>query len=154
TSSPIHRGVLVIRSMLGRVLQPPPAAFTPLPAESHPGLTTRQRIALQTKPAACVSCHGMINPLGFTLEKFDAVGGFRLRENGRPIDVTGGYRDRSGKTITFFGARGLARFLAGSEEVHGAFVEQLFQYLVKQPVRAFGPQALPDLQKAFAAHQF
>jgi hypothetical protein len=154
TSSPIHRGVLIVRSVLGRTLQPPPAAFTPLPAELHPDMTTRQRVALQTQPATCHSCHGMINPLGFTLEKFDAIGRLRTWENGKPIDATGSYRPRSGPAVHFFGARTLARYLAGSEEAHAAFVEKLFQHLVKQPVMAFGPRTLPDLEKSFAAHDF
>src|SRR5262249_11643899 len=64
-SSPIHRGVFLARGVLGQTLRPPPEAFTPLPAESHPELTTRERVTLQTRPQACVVCHGMINPLGF-----------------------------------------------------------------------------------------
>jgi mono/diheme cytochrome c family protein len=154
TSSPIHRGVLVARSLLGRALQPPPEAFTPLPAELHPKLTTRQRVALQTQPAACMSCHGMINPLGFTLEKFDAIGRLRAQENGMPVDTTGSYQSRTGKAVKFSGVRDLAGFLAGSEEAHAAFVEQLFQHTVKQPAQAFGPTTLPDLQRAFGANQF
>src|SRR6202035_4866877 len=47
-SSPIHRGVLMIRGILAITLRPPPSAFTPLPPELHPTLTTRERIALQT----------------------------------------------------------------------------------------------------------
>jgi Protein of unknown function (DUF1592)/Protein of unknown function (DUF1588) len=154
TSSPIHRGVLIVRSLLGRVLQPPPAAFTPLPAKLHPEMTTRQRVALQTQPAACQSCHGMINPLGFTLERFDAIGRLRQWENGRPIDVTGSYHAGSGQVAKFYGARGLARYLVGSEEAQAAFVERLFQHLVKQPVQAFGPRTLPALQQVFAANEF
>jgi hypothetical protein len=155
TSSPIHRGVMISRSMLGRVLNPPPQAFTPLPIELHPDLTTRQRVSLQTKPAACsASCHSMINPLGFTLEKFDAVGRLRTAENNKPIDATGSYHSRTGQTVKFTGARSLARYLASSEEAHAAFVEKLFQHMVKQPVRAFGPQTLPNLEQSFAANQF
>lgn len=154
TSSPIHRGVMIARSILGRALQPPPEAFTPVPAELHPKLTTRQRVAMQTKPAACASCHDLINPLGFTLEKFDAVGRLRVVENGQNIDATGSYLSRSGKLVRFSGAKSLATFLAGSEEVHAAFVEQLFQHLVKQPVLAYGPQTLPSLQRSFVANEF
>ena len=152
-SSPIHRGVLIARNLLGRMLQPPPEAFTPIPATLHPKLTTRQRVALQTRPPACMSCHTMINPLGFTLEKFDAIGKLRARENGRPVDSTGSYETRSGKVVKFNGVRDLARFLADSEESHAAFVEKLFHHTVKQPVRAYGPQALGNLQTAFTANQ-
>jgi len=74
TTSPIHRGVFLSRNVLGVPLRPPPEAFTPLPAELHPELTTRERVALQTRPQHCQSCHEVINPLGFTLENFDAVG--------------------------------------------------------------------------------
>jgi mono/diheme cytochrome c family protein len=154
TSSPIHRGVFMARGVLGRVLPPPPEAFTPLPADLHPELTTRERVALQTRPQACLACHGMINPLGFTLEHFDAVGRYRDRENGRPIDAKGVYQTRAGEVVSFTGVRDLATFLAGSEETHDAFVEHLFHYLVKQPVRAFGPRKPAELRESFARHGY
>jgi Protein of unknown function (DUF1592)/Protein of unknown function (DUF1588)/PA14 domain/Protein of unknown function (DUF1595)/Cytochrome C oxidase, cbb3-type, subunit III len=153
-SSPIHRGVFLSRSVLGRVLRPPPEAVAPLAPDLHPDLTTRQRVTLQTKPESCQSCHGMINPLGFTLEHFDALGRYRKEEKGRPIDAIGVYETRSGEQVKFDGARKLAAFLAGSEEAHAAFVQQLFHYLVKQPIRAFGPKELPDLRRFFATHDF
>ena len=56
--------------------------------------------------------------------------------------------------MKFDGVRDLAAFLADSEETHNAFVRQLFHYLVKQPVRAFGHQEQPDLRRFFAAHSF
>ncbi len=149
TSSPIHRGVFMARGVLGRVLSPPPEAFAPLPPDLHPNLTTRERVALQTRPQACQACHGMINPLGFTLEHFDAVGRYRDKENGKPIDATGTYQTRTGNVLSFSGARELARFLAASEETHDAFVEHLFHYLVKQPVRAFGPHKATELRQSF-----
>jgi hypothetical protein len=154
SSSPIHRGVFVARSVLGRPLKPPPEAFTPLPAELHPNLSTRERVMLQTKPDACIKCHGMINPLGFALESFDAIGRFRQNEDGRPIDTTGEYQSRSGESVTFPDVRGLADFLAGSDEVHATFVEQLFQVMVKQPVRAYGSQVLDELRQSFQKTQF
>lgn len=154
TSSPIHRGVLIARSMLGRTLQPPPAAFVPLAANLHPKMTTRQRVALQTRPAACMPCHSLINPLGFSLEKFDAIGRLRARENGVWIDATGGYRSRLDQEVKFSGASDLARYLADSEEVHAAFIEKLFQYTVKQPIRAFGAQTSSGLQRVFKTNGF
>ncbi len=154
SSSPIHRGVFISRSVLGRVLRPPPEAVAPLAPDLHPGLTTRQRVTVQTKPESCQSCHGMINSLGFTLENFDAVGRYRIEEKGHTIDATGAYETRAGETVSLDGVRSLASFLAASEETHTAFVQQLFHNLVKQPVRAFGYQALPDLRKFFATHEF
>jgi hypothetical protein len=149
TSSPIHRGVFVSRGVLGRTLRPPPEAVAPLAPDLHAGLTTRERVSLQTSPKSCQMCHGMINPLGYALENFDAVGRFRKEEKGKPIDATGTYQTRSGENVTIKGARELAEFLAGSEEAHTAFVQQLFHYLVKQPIRAFGSQRLGELLEFF-----
>lgn len=149
TSSPIHRGVLLSRNIMGRTLKPPPNAFAPLAADLVPQLTTRQRVSLQTKPVGCMSCHGIINPLGFTLERFDAIGRLRTTENGKPIDATGSYVPRTGPPVQFGGARDLARYVANSDEAQAAFVEKLFQFTVKQPIRAYGTQALPGLEQAF-----
>ena len=153
-SSPIHRGVLLTRSVMGRTLAAPPAAFTPLSASAHPNLTTRQRVALQTKPAACISCHSIINPLGFTMERFDAIGRLRTLENNQPVDSSGGYQPRTGKAVVFTGARDLARYVAQSDDAREAFVQKLFQYEIKQPVRAYGPQMLPHLKTNFAQNGY
>jgi cytochrome c553 len=154
TSSPIHRGLFLARGVLGLSLRPPPEAFTPLAPELHPDLTTRERVALQTNAQTCQSCHAVINPLGFTLEHFDAVGRYREKENGKPIDATGAYQTRSGALVKFNGVRDLANFLAGSEDAHAAFVEQMFHALVKQPVRAYGASTLEELRRTFAANGF
>ena len=153
-TSPIHRGVFLARGILGIGLRPPPEAFTPTPANLHPTLTTRERVVMQTKANACISCHGVINPLGFPLENFDAVGRFRDKDNAKPVDAAGSYQTRSGKVVTFKGARDLADFLAGSEEVQEAFAEQLFHHLVQHAVRASGPQALNELRRNFVAKDF
>lgn len=150
-SSPIHRGVFIIRGLLGYTLRPPAnSAFVPLPPESHPELTTRQRITLQTQPESCISCHSVINPLGFPLEKFDAVGRLRETDNGKAIDLSGEYETRAGPVAKFTGARELAEFLANSDDVHDSFVQQMFQHFVKQPVRAYGLEKPKQLDAAFA----
>ncbi len=102
-SSPIHRGVFVVRGLLGHALKPPPEAVTPLPAELHPSLTTRERVILQTGAAACMTCHNMINPLGFPFERFDAVGRYREKDGDKPIDDAGSYHTRTGEEKTFKG---------------------------------------------------
>ena len=106
SSSPIHRGVFIARNVLGRSLRPPPSAQVPLSPDVHPGLTTRERVTLQTSPVPCASCHGLINPLGFALENFDAVGRHRREENGRSIDATGRYQGLSGVVPAEFDGRG------------------------------------------------
>ena len=154
TSSPIHRGVFIARSLLGRGLRPPPEAVAPLAPDLHASLTTRERVTLQTSPAACMSCHGMVNPLGFGLEQFDAAGRFRNLEKAKPVDATGEYEDPTGSVTNYQGARALATLLAESDETHAAFVDQLFHYLVKQPIRAYGPRTRLSLKESFRASNF
>jgi hypothetical protein len=154
STSPIHRGVFIVRSLLGRGLKPPPEAVAPLAPDLHAGLSTRERVTLQTSPKACVTCHGMVNPLGFGLEHFDAIGRYRTEEKGRTIDATGVYETRAGELRSFSGARELGTILAESDETHNAFVEQFFHYIVKQPIRAYGPQTTAGLKTFFVEHNY
>jgi len=150
-SSPIHRGLFLVRGMLGQSLRPPPEAVAPVPPDLHPDLTTRERVSLQTQAASCMTCHAIINPLGFTLENYDAVGRYRESDRGKQVDTTGSYRTRAGKVVTVNGTWELADFLAHSEDTQGAFTEQLFHHLVQQPVLAYGTATLADLRQSFAA---
>ncbi|MBM81861.1 MAG: hypothetical protein CMJ78_14900 [Planctomycetaceae bacterium] len=154
STSPIHRGVFVIRYLLGRTLRPPQEAFTPLSPKLHPDLTTRERISLQTSPKSCQVCHTKINALGFTLENFDAVGRYRVKEKGRAVNTLGGYTDRSGKRTKIEGPDALSSYLATSDDAHRAFVERAFQHFVKQPPSAYGSDTLDKLIKKFKDQQF
>ena len=146
TTSPIHRGVFLTRRILGRVLRPPNMAFTPLDPDLHPGLTTRARVTLQTAETNCQVCHHKINGLGFALENFDAVGRFRDREHNQPIDASGLYVARDDSEVTFTGARELGDYLASSDDAAAAFIEAAFEFFVKQPPAAFGPDTARRLR--------
>jgi mono/diheme cytochrome c family protein len=153
-SSPIHRGVFVAKGLLGTGLKPPQEAFSPLSADLHPTLTTRERVALQTKGANCQTCHAVVNPLGFPLEAFDAIGKYREKDNNKPVDLTGEYLTRTGEKKTFNGAVELAKFLADSPEAHTAFTEQLFHHLIQQPVNAYGSKRVEELRDTFAKNGY
>ncbi len=149
TSSPVHRGVFLIRYLLGRTMRPPKDAFVPLPPELHPDLTTRARVELQTSDPTCQVCHEKINGLGFTLENFDAVGRYRLTERKQPINPIGFYTTQTGRETELESPRKLAEFLASSGDSHQAFVKRAFQHFVKQPPAAFGPETLAQLTEKF-----
>lgn len=153
-TSPIHRGVFLTRNIVGRALRPPPMAMTFKDADFAPNLTMREKVSELTKPQACQTCHSVINPLGFSLENYDAVGRFRTGENGRPIDVLSDYITDEGTTIRFAGARDLAEFVAGSEKAQNSFIEQLFNQVVKQPMLAYGADVKPRLRQSFVASDF
>ena len=96
--------------MLGTPTPPPPADAGTLPGDdkSFNGLTLRQRLAEHKRNDTCASCHQRIDPLGFPLERFDAVGRTRDKyPDGQAIDVTGELADK--KTIV--GADGLLKYL-------------------------------------------
>src|SRR5690606_13436986 len=122
-------------------------AVSPLSPDLHADLTTRQRVDLQTGSGSCNVCHRMINPLGFALEHFDAVGRYREEEKGQRIDASGSYLTRQGDAVRFDGVRPLARFLADSPEAHEAFVRHLFEHLTKQPAAAYGVDRLEQLRR-------
>ncbi len=154
TSSPIHRGVFLLRGVLGRALKPPPVAVSPTAPELAPDLTTRERVVVQTSPEMCLNCHNMINGLGFSLEHFDAVGRYRQMEQQKPIDASGRYMTRTGADVSFDGARELATFLAQNEETHRSFARQLFHAMVQQPILAYGPNSISELGDFFSQNDY
>ena len=155
-SSPIHRGVFVTRNLLGRSLKQPAAAVPPLTEAFDPKMTTRERVEHQTSAVACMACHSVINPLGFSLENYDAVGRFRTKDKKKPIDVTSVYKTPSGQSVKLDGARQLAEFIADNETAQKSFIRQLFSHYVNQPIDAFGgdEDQLERLHQKFKQNNF
>ncbi|MCW5555663.1 MAG: DUF1592 domain-containing protein [Verrucomicrobiae bacterium] len=154
STSPIHRGVFLTRNIVGRALKPPPVAVAFKDAEFAPNLTMREKVAELTRPQACQSCHSVINPLGFSLEHYDAVGRFRTSDNDRPVNAESDYTTDEGRTIRLTGARDVAEFAARSEQAQNGFIEQLFHQVVKQPMLAYGPDVMSQLRQSFEASEF
>lgn len=148
-SSPIHRGVFVTRHLLGRSLAAPPQATEFKDGDFHAGMTMREKVAVLTEPAACQGCHQIINPLGFTLEHFDAIGRYRETEGEKQVDATTDFATAQGDMVKLEGARGLAQHIVESRSAHGAFVDQLFHHCVKHPITAYGPTTRDDLITSF-----
>jgi hypothetical protein len=153
-TSPIHRGVFLTRNIVGRSLRPPPMAMNFNDAEFAPNLTMREKVSQMTKPQACQACHSVINPLGFSLESYDAVGRFRTTENERAINPVSDYVTDDGETVHLAGPTDIANFALHSDQAQNAFIEQLFHHVVKQPVQAYGPDALSNLRHSFVASNF
>ena len=153
-TSPIHRGVFVAKSLLGRSLKPPPVDVEPLDEKFDPTLTTRERVAHQTKEIACMGCHSVINPLGFSFENYDAVGRFRETEKDREIDASVEYETPDGKILKLNGAKDLANYLVENDDAHRNFIEQLFRHFAKQPLAAYGPTKIDELLASFHTNGF
>ncbi len=154
STSPIHRGVFLTRNIVGRALKPPPMAMTFKDADFAPNLTMREKVAQLTRPQACQTCHSVINPLGFSLEHYDAVGRFRLDDKDRPINSVSDYLTDDGNTVHLAGARDVAEFAAASEHAQNAFIEHLFNQVVKEPMLAYGADVPERLRQSFIASGF
>lgn len=90
-TSPVVRGKWVLETMLGEELPPPlpDAGELPEPGESSKGMTLRQMFEMHRDEERCAVCHDRIDPIGFGLENFDAIGRWRDEDNGQPVDATG-----------------------------------------------------------------
>ncbi len=87
-TSPVLRGAWVLESLLGTPPPPPPPNVPALP-EDHSGTvptSVRERLTLHRANPVCASCHARIDPLGFALENFDALGRWRDEDGGKPVD--------------------------------------------------------------------
>lgn len=95
-TSPTLRGKWVLGNLLGT---PPPPPLPNVPALRDAtvaaGLSVRERLAQHRADPQCASCHDLIDPPGFALENYDAIGRWRVLEEGRPIDAGGGLPDGS-----------------------------------------------------------
>jgi Protein of unknown function (DUF1592)/Protein of unknown function (DUF1588)/Protein of unknown function (DUF1587)/Protein of unknown function (DUF1585)/Protein of unknown function (DUF1595) len=90
-SSPVKRGKWILENILGAPPSPPPSGVEALKEnkdQAHAG-TLRLRMEQHRTEPACASCHRRMHPLGFGLENFDAIGGWRTDEGGQPIDSSG-----------------------------------------------------------------
>ena len=153
-TSPIHRGVFITRHVLGRSLKPPPEAAVFKDEAFAPNMTMREKVTQLTKADACMTCHGIINPLGFALEQFDGIGRLRDTEKGRPINTISDYLSSDGSAVRLTSAGDLARHATESPSTQNGFIEMLFNQVAKQPVRAYGSGVLNRLRGDFVASGF
>ena len=132
-SSPVFRGAWVSETIFNRPPPPPPANVPALEKietdDTGKILNVREKLAIHRQDPNCSSCHSRIDPLGFGLEQFDAVGKRRWKyENGEPIDSQSEFEgDR------FANALGLKRMILRKQDVFvKAFVEHLIRYAINR----------------------
>jgi len=113
-TSPVKRGDWLLRRILGTPTPPPPADAGSLPSDpkAFGSLTLRQKLDEHKRNTTCAACHLRIDPLGFPLEGFDAVGRVRTTyDDGVAVDTTGEFADQTAIT----GTDGLLRYLRARE---------------------------------------
>ena len=90
-TSPVLRGKWILTNILGTPPPPPPPNVPPF-NEMASG-TVRERMVQHRSNPACSGCHSVMDPVGFAMENFDAIGHWRTTDSGAPVDATGGLPD-------------------------------------------------------------
>ncbi len=144
-TSPVKRGDWVLRRILGTPTPPPPANAGSIPADdkTFAGLTLREKLAQHKRNATCANCHLRIDPLGFPLEAYDAIGRTRAAyADGKAIDDTGEFADKT----TIVGADGLLRYLQGKDAlVMKTLSKKMLGYALGRTVLASDRPLLDDM---------
>ena len=141
-TSPVLRGKWLLDNIFGLpVPPPPPGVDTTL--EEEPGVrppSIRERLAQHRRSPACASCHSVIDPLGFALENFDVIGGWRtIDEAGEPVDATG--TTLAGDRID--GLAGLrALLLDDPQKFPRTVTEKLLTYALGRPLEYYDRPAV------------
>ncbi len=144
-TSPTLRGNWVVETLLGEKLPRPPKDVPKLPEEEGDGgLTTRQQVERHAKQESCAACHVRIDPFGFALEKYDAIGRLREKESsGLPVETTAKLKDGT----TFEGIDGLREYLLTKKKdvIVRLFCKRLLGYALGRSVTLSDTSLLDEM---------
>ncbi|HVZ23347.1 MAG TPA: DUF1592 domain-containing protein [Vicinamibacterales bacterium] len=150
-TSPVLRGKWVLENLLGLPVPPPPPDVPQLPAQGAIPKTLRAQMELHRASPVCASCHKVMDPIGFALENFDAVGAWRTREPGGPIDASGQLAD--GTHID--GVVELRdAIVAHPENFVGTMTEKMMIYALGRGVESYDMPALRAIVRASARDHY
>ena len=151
-TSPVLRGSFVVQRLMCRTIPLPTGSILEKikPPEPSSGKTGRQRYAAHTAEPVCHSCHQFMDPVGFALENYDAIGMFRAQENGEPIDPAGSMPDARGGELAFTDAVSMARALAGSRDLSDCFAMNWMSYAYGRSARELDSCTVAMLKQTVA----
>ncbi|MEZ0387264.1 MAG: DUF1592 domain-containing protein [Verrucomicrobium sp.] len=101
TTSPVVRGAWVTERLIGKPIPPPPPSVSAVEPDIRGAKTIRDLLALHTKSKSCAACHARFDPVGFALENFDVLGGWRARYRGLEEGERIQGIDRAGHDFTY-----------------------------------------------------
>ncbi len=127
-SSPVQRGRFVRERLLCQEIPEMPADLDTNLASGESFKTNRERYAMHSANSACVGCHQLFDPVGFTFEHFDGFGRYRDNEKGTPIDATGVLYGEPTGDIALDGVQSLVSYLATSDQVRACVVRYWSYY--------------------------
>jgi hypothetical protein len=151
-TSPVKRGKWILDNLLGTPPPPPPPDAGELPADdrSSEGLSFRQQLELHRQRPSCAGCHERIDPLGFGLENFDAIGRWRDKDaNGKPVDSLATLPG----DISFSTPAELKQLLAQSDDLFlRNLCRKMLGYALGRPLEYYDEPVITDLVKTLRAN--
>ncbi|HYO94022.1 MAG TPA: DUF1592 domain-containing protein [Polyangiaceae bacterium] len=151
-TNPVLRGSFVMQKLLCQAIPAPPSSIADdiKPPDPYSAPTARERYSAHSKEALCVTCHQYMDPVGLTLESFDAVGRFRTTENGAPIDPSGALPGHGPVS----GAVELVQKIAAAPETHDCFSKHWGEFAYGVTFRTEDACVQEDVQLAFRKSGF
>src|SRR6185369_2875397 len=151
-TSVVKRGQWILTNLLSAAPPPPPPDVPALKATVNGRvLSPREQLELHRADAACASCHVKMDPLGYALENFDAVGAWRGEDSGRPVDASAQLAD--GTPLS--GLTGLRKvLLERRDDFTRAFSERLLTYALGRGVEPEDMPAVRAIARRAAADDY
>lgn len=142
-TSPVIRGKWILENLLGTTPPPPPPDIPTLEDNSvSAGLSVRDRLNEHRANPTCATCHDLIDPVGFSLEAYDAIGGKRSYDEDQPIDASGGLPDGQ----VFSGVEGLEHGIHSNSKIFVAtMVEKLLTYAMGRGIEPIDGPAIRSI---------
>ncbi|MEE2934726.1 MAG: DUF1592 domain-containing protein [Planctomycetota bacterium] len=151
-TSPVLRGNWVLENILGSPAPPPPDDVPELEENrADQSLSIRERLSRHRANAACASCHNLIDPIGFALENYDAIGRWRTHQDGVKLDVSGSLPDGQ----SYSGIEGLEKSLLARPELFvTALTEKLMTFGLGRGVESTDGPAIRKIVKEAAKDDY
>ena len=154
-TSPVLRGKWLLNNIFGLPIPPPPPGVDTNLADNKPGAapkSIRERLAQHRSSASCNGCHSVIDPLGFALENFDVIGGWRsVDESGKPVDASGSTLGGA-KVEGLSGLRAL--LLDQPEQFPRTVTEKLLAYALGRRIEYYDEPAVRKIVRDAAAQNY
>jgi hypothetical protein len=150
-TSPVKRGKWVLEQMLGTPPPPPPPNVPELKADGMLTGTLRQKMEQHRKDPNCATCHAKMDPLGFGLENFDAVGAWRTKDGNAPVDSSGVLPDGR----KFNGPKGLKVILSKQKDLFAHnLAEKMLTYAVGRGLEYYDKCAVDEIERKVAKNNY
>jgi mono/diheme cytochrome c family protein len=151
-TSPVERGKWILTNLLGVPPAPPPPGVPPLKdSYTDKPQTLRERMEQHRKDPVCAGCHKVMDPIGFSLENFDATGHWRTNDEGAKIDPTGTLFNGA----ALDGVNGLRRELVSRPEVFvGVMTEKMMTYALGRGVEYYDMPAVRKIVQDAGKNNF